>query len=183
MKFRDKRALMEADEIDRTLTRLATEILERQGGTNNLALVGIHRRGVPLARRLAERIEKQEKKPVELAEIEVTLYRDDLSTIAAQPVVKTRDIRIEVTGKDLILVDDVLYTGRTIRASMNALFDYGRPAHIQLCVLIDRGWRELPLEANYTGRTVQTSANEIVEVRLQEVDGEEQVMLVERQDN
>ena len=180
MRFKDKRELMSAEDIDRTLTRLATEIIERQGGTDGLALVGIHRRGVPLAERLAAKINQQEKVKVPLASLEVTLYRDDLTTIAAQPVVKTQDIGIEVTGQSVILVDDVLYTGRTVRASMNALFQFGRPARVQLCVLVDRGWRELPVEASYVGREVQTTADEIVEVRLKEVDGDEQVMLVER---
>lgn len=183
MKFKDKRELMSAAEMDRTLARLATEVVERNGGAEGLSLVGIHRRGVPLARRLAGKIEQQEKAQVPVAELEVTLYRDDLTTIAAQPVVKTRALGIEVTGRNIVLVDDVLYTGRTVRASMNALFEFGRPARVQLCVLVDRGWRELPLEASYTGREVQTAKNEIVEVRLKEVDGEEQVMLVERLDD
>ena len=180
MRFKDKRELMAAGEIDRALTRLATEIVERNGGAGGLALIGIHRRGVPLAERLSAKIEQQEKVKVPLASLEVTLYRDDLTTIATQPVVKTQDIGIEVTGWNVILVDDVLYTGRTVRASMNALFQFGRPARVQLCVLVDRGWRELPLEASYVGRKVQTTASEIVEVRLKEVDGIEQVMLVER---
>ncbi len=183
MRFKDKRELMSDEEIDRALTRLATEIVERNGGASGLALIGIHRRGVPLAERLSakiEQIDQQEKVKVPLASLEVTLYRDDLTTIAAQPVVKTQAIGIEVTGWNVILIDDVLYTGRTVRASMNALFQFGRPARVQLCVLVDRGWRELPVEAGYVGRTVQTTAGEIVEVRLQEVDGVEQVMLVER---
>ena len=117
-----------------------------------------------------------------VATIDVTLYRDDLSTVAPQPVVKTKDLGVPVDGRTLIPVDDVLYTGRTIRASMNALFSYGRPARVHLCVLIDRGWRELPIEANYVGRNVQTAANEIIEVRLREVDSEERVLLVEKVD-
>ncbi|MFQ5779119.1 MAG: bifunctional pyr operon transcriptional regulator/uracil phosphoribosyltransferase PyrR, partial [Terriglobia bacterium] len=171
-----------AAEIDRTLVRLAHEIVERNNGVDTVALVGIRRRGVPLAERLAARIEQYEKKKVPRATLDVTLYRDDLSTVAAQPVVKTQDLGTSVDGRTLVLVDDVLYTGRTIRASMNALFDYGRPARVQLCVLIDRGWRELPIEATYVGRHVQTSANEIIEVRLCEVDSEERVMLVEKVD-
>ncbi len=173
---------MSAAEIDRTLMRLAHEIVERNSGIDQVALVGIRRRGVPLAERLAARIEQAEKKKVPVATIDVTLYRDDLSTVAPQPVVKTKDLGVPVDGRTLILVDDVLYTGRTIRASMNALFSYGRPARVHLCVLIDRGWRELPIEANYVGRNVQTAANEIIEVRLREVDSEERVLLVEKVD-
>ena len=174
---------MSAAEIDRTLMRLANEIVERNSGIDQVALVGIRRRGVPLAERLAARIEQTVKKKVLVATIDVTLYRDDLSTVAPQPVVKTKDLGVAVDGRTLILVDDVLYTGRTIRASMNALFSYGRPARVHLCVLIDRGWRELPIEANYVGRNVQTAANEIIEVRLQEVDSEERVLLVEKVDD
>ena len=173
---------MSAAEIDRTLMRLAHEIVERNSGIDQVALVGIRRRGVPLAERLAARIEQAEKKKVPVATIDVTLYRDDLSTVAPQPVVKTKDLGVAVDDRTLILVDDVLYTGRTIRASMNALFSYGRPARVHLCVLIDRGWRELPIEANYVGRNVQTAANEIIEVRLREVDSEERVLLVEKVD-
>ncbi|MCH6554052.1 MAG: bifunctional pyr operon transcriptional regulator/uracil phosphoribosyltransferase PyrR [Acidobacteria bacterium] len=182
MKIREKGQLMSAAEIDRTLMRLAHEIVERNSRIDQVALVGIRRRGVPLAERLAARIEQTVKKKVLVATIDVTLYRDDLSTVAPQPVVKTKDLGVAVDGRTLILVDDVLYTGRTIRASMNALFSYGRPARVHLCVLIDRGWRELPIEANYVGRNVQTAANEIIEVRLQEVDSEERVLLVEKVD-
>ena len=182
MKIREKGQLMSAAEIDRTLMRLANEIVERNSGIDQVALVGIRRRGVPLAERLAARIEQAEKKKVPVATIDVTLYRDDLSTVAPQPVVKTKDLGVAVDGRTLILVDDVLYTGRTIRASMNALFSYGRPARVHLCVLIDRGWRELPIEANYVGRNVQTAANEIIEVRLREIDSEERVLLVEKVD-
>ena len=171
---------MSAAEIDRTLVRLAHEIVERNNGVESVALVGIRRRGVPLAQRLAARLEQIEKRKVPVGTLDVTLYRDDLSTVAAQPVVKERQLEFPVDGKTIILVDDVLYTGRTTRASMNALFDLGRPQRVQLCVLIDRGWRELPLEATYVGRHVQTTANEIIEVRLREVDPEERVMLVEK---
>jgi pyrimidine operon attenuation protein/uracil phosphoribosyltransferase len=171
---------MSAAEIDRTLVRLAHEIVERNNGVDNLVLVGIRRRGVPLAERLAARIEQIEKVNVPVGVLEVTLYRDDLSTVGPQPVVKQDPLGVAVDGKTVILADDVLYTGRTTRAAMNALFEHGRPGRVQLCVLIDRGWRELPVEATYVGRHVQTTANEIIEVRLRETDSEERVMLVEK---
>lgn len=180
MPIREKTQLMSATEIDRTLVRLAHEIVERNNGVDSVALVGIRRRGVPLAERLAARIEQIEKQKVPVGALEVTLYRDDLSTVGPQPVVKESSLGFGIDAKSIILVDDVLYTGRTTRASMNALFKYGRPARVQLCVLIDRGWRELPVEATYVGRTVQTAANEIVEVRLREVDSQERVILVEK---
>jgi len=180
MPIREKAQLMSAAEIDRTLVRLAHEIVERNNGVDNLVLVGIRRRGVPLAERLAARIEQIEKAKVPVGVLEVTLYRDDLSTVGPQPVVKQDPLGVEVDGKTVILADDVLYTGRTTRAAMNALFEYGRPGRVQLCVLIDRGWRELPVEATYVGRHVQTAANEIIEVRLRESDSEERVMLVEK---
>jgi pyrimidine operon attenuation protein/uracil phosphoribosyltransferase len=176
----EKSQLMSATEIDRTLQRLAHEIVERRGGTVNLALIGIRRRGVPLAQRIARAMRPIDGVDVPVGTIDITLYRDDLSTVAAQPVLQSSEIPFNVDDKDLILVDDVLYTGRTIRAAMNGLFDLGRPRRVQLCVLIDRGHRELPIEAAFIGRTVQTSDTEIIEVRLSEVDKEERVMLVER---
>ena len=174
---------MSAEEIDRTLLRLAYEVVERNNGIDEVVLVGIRRRGVPLAHRLATRIARVENREVPVATLEVTLYRDDLTMIAPQPVVKSKNLEVGVDGRTAVLVDDVLYTGRTIRASMNALFDYGRPARVQLCVLIDRGYRELPIEASYVGRLVHTAPKEIVEVRLQEVDSEERVVLVEQEPN
>ena len=177
---REKSQLMSASEIDRTLVRLAHEILERTSDINRLAFVGIRRRGVPLAQRLSQKIEALEHHKVPVGVLDISLYRDDLSTVSHQPVVNGTDIPFSVTGKDVILMDDVLYTGRTIRASLDALFDHGRPANIQLLVLIDRGWRELPIEARYVGRTVQTSASEIIEVKFNEIDGQERVLLVER---
>ena len=180
MEIREKAQLMSAAEIDRTVVRLAHEIVERNQGTENLALIGIKRRGIPLSERIAKRIQEYEKVQVPLASLDVKLYRDDLTTVGEQPVVTAGELGIDVTGKTVVLLDDVLYTGRTIRASMNALFNYGRPARVQLCVLIDRGWRELPVEATYVGRHVQTAANEIIEVRLKEIDSEERVVLVEK---
>ena len=180
MQIREKTQLMSAAEIDRTLVRLAHEVAERNNGVANVALVGIRRRGVPLAQRLAARLEEIEKVKPPVGTLDVTLYRDDLSTVDTQPVVKEAPLGFPIDAKTIILVDDVLYTGRTTRASMNALFNYGRPARVQLLVLIDRGWRELPIEATYVGRHVQTAAHEIIEVRLREVDPEERVMLVEK---
>ena len=172
---------MSASEIDRTLVRLAHEIVEKNNGIEDLVLVGIKRRGVPLSNRLSGLIEKIEKKPVPTGTLDITLYRDDLSTVGVSPVIqKTTPLGVEIANKNVIMVDDVLYTGRTTRAAMDALFDHGRPRRVQLCVLIDRGHRELPIEAAFVGRTVQTTSNEIIEVRLQEIDKEEQVVLVER---
>jgi pyrimidine operon attenuation protein / uracil phosphoribosyltransferase len=180
MRVVEKSQLMSATEIDRTLQRLAHEIVERSGGTANLGLIGIRRRGVPLAQRTARAMREIDGVEVPVGTLDITLYRDDLSTVATQPVLQSSEIPFPVDDKDIILVDDVLYTGRTVRAAMNAMFDLGRPRSVKLCVLIDRGHRELPIEATYVGRMVQTSAREIIEVRLREVDNEERVMLVER---
>jgi len=173
--------LMSASEVERTLIRLAHEILENNNGVEDLALVGIRRRGVPLAERLAKIIQRIEKKPVLLGTLDITLYRDDLSTLGSKPVVQKHEMEIPITGKSVVLVDDVLYTGRTTRAAMDALFRAGRPRRLQLCVLIDRGHRELPIEAAFIGRTVQTTENQIIEVKLCEVDDAEKVLLMEKQ--
>jgi pyrimidine operon attenuation protein/uracil phosphoribosyltransferase len=166
MRVVEKRQLLSAEEIGRTLSRLAHEIVENSGGAKDLALIGVRRRGVPLSERLAKQIRDFAKADVPVGTLDITLYRDDLSTIGQQPVVQSTQIDFPVDNRDLVIVDDVLYTGRTIR--------------IRLCVLIDRGHRELPVEASFIGRTVQTSDTEIVEVRLQEIDGEERVVLVDR---
>lgn len=179
---REKKQLMSASEIDRTLVRLAHEVLEKTTDVKQLAFVGIKRRGVPLAERLAAKIESLEKVKIPVGILDINLYRDDLSMVAERPVLNARQIDFPVVGKDIVLMDDVLYTGRTIRSALDALFDHGRPARVQLLVLIDRGHRELPIEARYVGRMVQTSANEIIEVKFQEVDGQEKVLLVERFD-
>jgi len=180
---REKKQLMSASEIDRTLVRLAHEVLEKTMDLERLAFVGIKRRGVPLAERLAAKIESLEKLKIPVGILDINLYRDDLTTIGERPVVQARQIEFPVIGKDIVLMDDVLYTGRTIRSALDALFDHGRPARVQLLVLIDRGHRELPIEARYIGRMVQTSSNEIIEVKFREVDGVEKVMLVERVDD
>ena len=180
MRIVEKTQLMTATEIDRTVQRLAHEIVEKSGGTANLALIGVRRRGVPLAHRIAQAMRGIDGVDVPVGTLDITLYRDDLSKVASQPVLQSSDIPFPVDDKDLVVVDDVLYTGRTIRAAMNGLFDLGRPKRIRLCVLIERGHRELPIEASFVGRSVQTSDSEIIEVRLNEVDREERVLLVER---
>lgn len=177
---REKAQLMSASEIDRTLVRLAHEVLEKTADLDKLAFIGIRRRGVPLAQRLAAKIQALEKREVPVGILDINLYRDDLSTVSSTPVVNATEIPFSVVGRDIILMDDVLYTGRTIRAALDALFDHGRPARVQLLVLIDRGHRELPIEARYVGRTVQTSDIEIIEVKFQEIDGLEKVLLVEK---
>jgi pyrimidine operon attenuation protein/uracil phosphoribosyltransferase len=177
---REKTQLMSASEIDRTLVRLAHEILERTGDLDKLAFIGIRRRGLPLAQRLARKIEALERHTIPVGVLDISLYRDDLSTISQEAVLNATDIPFPVTGKDVILMDDVLYTGRTIRAALDALFDKGRPARVQLLALIDRGHRELPIEARYVGRMVQTTANEIIEVKFLEIDGAEKVLLMEK---
>lgn len=177
---REKAQLMSASEIDRTLVRLAHEILEKTENLDTLAFIGIRRRGVPIAQRLAAKIQSLESRDIPTGILDINLYRDDLSTVDTKPVVGSTDIPFHVTGKDIILMDDVLYTGRTVRAALDALFERGRPARVQLLVLIDRGHRELPVEARYIGRMVQTTANEIIEVKFKEVDGMEKVLLVEK---
>jgi pyrimidine operon attenuation protein / uracil phosphoribosyltransferase len=180
--LREKGRIMSASEIERTLVRLAHEILEKNNGAQNLGLVGIKRRGVPLAERLGKIISGIEKRPIDTGMLDINFYRDDLSTRDVRPVVNHGALGFDVTDRNIILCDDVLYTGRTVRAAMDALFDHGRPQRVQLLVLIDRGHRELPIEASFIGRTVQTSNKEIIEVKLHEVDNDEQVLVVERVD-
>jgi pyrimidine operon attenuation protein / uracil phosphoribosyltransferase len=180
--LREKMQLMSASEIDRTLVRLAHEIVEKNAGTENLTLIGIRRRGVPLAERLGKMIERIEKTQVPVGTLDITLYRDDLSTVGPKPLVQATELGVPVTDRNVILCDDVLYTGRTTRAALDALFDHGRPRRVQLLVLIDRGHRELPIEAAFVGRTVQTTDREIIEVKFHEIDSAEKVLLVERAD-
>jgi pyrimidine operon attenuation protein/uracil phosphoribosyltransferase len=170
---------MSASEIDRTVVRLAHEILERNNGLDGLVLVGIRRRGVPLAERLARKMTEIERTTPPVETLDITFYRDDLSSVDQKPVVQP-SAPFSVEAKTAILVDDVLYTGRTTRAALDALLKHGRPRRVELCVLIDRGHRELPIQANYVGRVVQTTDNEIIEVRLREVDNQDRVMLCER---
>ena len=180
--LRVKGRLMSASEIERTLVRLAHEIVEKSRGSEGMVLIGIKRRGVPLAERLGKLISTIEKANVPTGVLDIQFYRDDLSTAGVKPVVTVGSLGVDIVGKNVILCDDVLYTGRTIRAALDALFDHGRPRKVQLAVLIDRGHRELPIEATYVGKTVPTSSREIIEVKFQEVDAEEQVLLVERVD-
>jgi pyrimidine operon attenuation protein/uracil phosphoribosyltransferase len=180
--LRIKGRLMSASEIERTLVRLAHEIVEKSNGSEGLVMVGIKRRGVPLAERLAKLISQIEKHNVETGVLDIQFYRDDLSTTDVRPVVTPGAIGCDIVGRDVVLCDDVLYTGRTIRAALDALFDHGRPRRVQLAVLIDRGHRELPIEATYIGKRIPTSSREIIEVKFQEVDHDEQVLLVERMD-
>ncbi len=178
---REKAQLMSASEIDRTLVRLAHEILERNNGVENLMFVGIERRGVPLAERLAQTIGGIESAQPPVETLDTTSYRHDLEKGRSRPAAGAAPPRFSVDGKKVILVDDVLFTGRTTRAALDALLAFGRPQRVELCVLIDRGHRELPILANYVGRSLQTSESELIDVRLQEVDGEDRVMLWEKQ--
>lgn len=175
-----KNKIMDGDGIRRAVSRIAHEILEKNKGTENLALVGIRTRGVPLAERIQEKIFEFEKVKLPLGLLDITLYRDDLSTIDIQPVVHETKVPFEIEGKTIILVDDVLFTGRTARAALDALIDLGRPQKIQFAVLIDRGHRELPIRADYVGKNVPTSTREIISVCLEETDGNEEVLLLER---
>jgi len=166
---------MTAEEIRRAVIRISHEIVEKHAGTHGLVLVGIQRRGVPIARRLAEAILVHENVALPVGALDITFYRDDLSMLAQQPVVKGTDLPFDVTGTTVVLVDDVLYTGRTIRAAMDALMEYGRPHAVRLAVLVDRGHRELPIRADHVGKNVPTSREEIVHVRIEEIDGEDAV--------
>ena len=172
---------MSSSEIERTLVRLAHEIIEKNNGAKDLGLVGIRQRGVPLAQRLAGIIRRIEKKsPVPVGTLDVTEHRDDLSTLGPKALAQKSEIPFDINGKDVVLVDDVLYTGRTARAAMDALFTHGRPRRIQLCVFVDRGHRELPIEATFVGRKVPTSHTESIQVQLREVDDADKVLLVEK---
>jgi len=180
--LREKGRLMSASEIERTLVRLAHQIVEKTNGCDGLALVGIKRRGIPLAERLAALIGGIVKRPIQTGVLDIRFYRDDLSTHDVRPVVSPGDLGLDVNDIHVVLCDDVLYTGRTIRAALDALFAHGRPRCVQLAVLIDRGHRELPIEATYVGKHVPTSSREIIEVKFREIDNDEQVLLVEKVD-
>ena len=179
MALKEKAEIVDADGLKRIVKRIAHEIVERNKGVDDLVLVGIKRRGVPLAQRIAERITEFEGRPPIQGSLDITLYRDDLSLVAQQPVVGGSEIPVDVRGKTVVLIDDVLYTGRTIRAAMDALIDFGRPRSIQLAVVIDRGHRELPIRADYVGKNVPTSRREVIGVKLLEVDGVDSVVIKE----
>lgn len=164
--------------LERTVTRLAHEILEKNKGADNIVIVGIRTRGEHLAKRIAKKIESVEGASVKIGFLDITLYRDDLLGKLEQPQMKGTDILFDISGKDVILIDDVLYTGRTIRAALDGLTDIGRPRTIQLAVLIDRGHRQLPVKADFVGKNVPTSAEESIRVHLKEVDGEDEVLLM-----
>lgn len=177
-----KAIVMDEQAIRRALTRIAHEILERNKGIDDCVLIGIKTRGIYLAQRLAERIEQIEGKAIPVGELDITLYRDDLTvkTIDREPLVKGTNVPFDVTNKKVILTDDVLFTGRTVRAAMDAVMDLGRPAQIQLAVLVDRGHRELPIRADFVGKNIPTSSSELIVVELTEVDELDQVSIHEK---
>jgi pyrimidine operon attenuation protein/uracil phosphoribosyltransferase len=176
--MQNERLIMDAGDIARALTRVAHEILERNKGVKDLALVGIRTGGVHLAHRLAKRIQEIEQAPVPIGDLDITLYRDDLSLRKEQPVLRTTSVPFDISDKIVVLVDDVLFTGRTIRAAMDGLMDLGRPAEIQLAVLVDRGHRQLPIKANYIGKNLPTSREENVQVLLEEVGEDDRVVIL-----
>jgi len=178
--FRERQELMDESRLARTLSRMAHEILEREPEVARTVLVGVRTRGVPLARRLADLMaEASGVRPV-VGALDITLYRDDLTTVGPQPVIKGTDIPCSIDGRTVVLVDDVLYTGRTVRAALDELIDFGRPARIELAVLVDRGHRELPIRADFVGRTLSTTRQEVVQVELAEEDRADRVVLLER---
>ncbi|MDH7576467.1 MAG: bifunctional pyr operon transcriptional regulator/uracil phosphoribosyltransferase PyrR [Bacillota bacterium] len=177
--LQEKAQILDAEGIRRALTRIAHEILEKNKGTQDLVLIGIRRRGVPLAQRIAAKIKEIEGTAVPLGILDITLYRDDLSRLGYHPVIRKTEVPFSITDKKVVLVDDVLFTGRTVRAALDALMDLGRPQLIQLAVLVDRGHRELPIRADFVGKNVPTSQREIISVHLQEVDGIDKVVIDE----
>jgi pyrimidine operon attenuation protein/uracil phosphoribosyltransferase len=180
MKLIEKARLMDADGMRRALMRITHEIIERNSGTAELCLVGIRRRGVPLAKKIQENIRAVEGTDVPVGELDITLYRDDLSLLGDMPVVSDSVMGFDVTGKRIVLVDDVIFTGRTARAAIEALFRLGRPGLIQLAVLVDRGHRELPIRPDFVGKNVPTSREELISVRIPEIDGESGIVLCQR---
>ncbi|MGB4430826.1 MAG: bifunctional pyr operon transcriptional regulator/uracil phosphoribosyltransferase PyrR [Limnochordia bacterium] len=177
--LKEKAQILDHEQIRRALTRIGHEIVERNRGTEGVVLVGIRTRGVPLAERLAEVIERIEGVQIPVGVLDITLYRDDLSSVAEQPIVSHTSMPMSVEGRVVVLVDDVLFTGRTARAALDAIMDLGRPARVQLAVLVDRGHRELPIRADYVGKNVPTSTREVIAVRLREIDGDDRVVILE----
>ncbi len=182
MDFRQKTDVLTKEEITRAVTRISHEILEKNKGSADLAIIGIRTRGYVLAERVARSISRIDGAELPVGALDITLYRDDLSVVSEQPVIHKTEIDFDIEGKNIILVDDVLYTGRTIRSALDALIDFGRPKSIQLAILIDRGHRELPIRADYVGKNLPTSQKELVRVKLQEIDGEDSVFIEEKQD-
>jgi len=179
-KMKEKATILDKETLNRSIIRIAHEILEKNKGINNLCLIGIRNRGVYLAQRLAENIKKIEGETIPVGILDITLYRDDLTMISSQPVVHKTEIDFDIDDKTVILVDDVLYTGRTVRAALDALVDFGRPKITQLAVLVDRGHRELPIRADFVGKNIPTAKNETIEVRLEESDGKDEVVIIEK---
>ncbi|MFC1992441.1 bifunctional pyr operon transcriptional regulator/uracil phosphoribosyltransferase PyrR [Chloroflexota bacterium] len=173
-----KKVIMNAEDIRRTLARISHEIIEQNKAIEHIILVGMHTRGVPLARRLASNIESFEKVKIPVGTLDISLYRDDLASLGVQPVVQRTDIPFDIDGKSIVLVDDVLYTGRSIRAAMDALIDLGRPQSIQLAVLIDRGHRELPIRADFAGKNMPSSRHEEIQAQVVEIDGIDEVAII-----
>ncbi len=180
MVFKEKARILDREGIKRAVTRISHEILERNKDPEDLVIIGIRNRGEHLGHRVADFIEKIIGKKVPFGILDITLYRDDLTEVAEQPILKETRIDFDITGKKIVLVDDVLFTGRTIRCAMDQLIDFGRPAAIQLAVLVDRGHRELPIRADYVGKNVPTSLNEVIEVKLEEYDGVDEVVICEK---
>lgn len=176
----EKAKIMDEIEITRAISRIAHEIIERNKGVDNIVLIGIQRRGVPLSKRIAQKITEVEKRSIPVGILDITFYRDDLSMLAEHPVINATEIYFPINDKIIILIDDVLYTGRTVRAAIDAIMDLGRPQMIQLAALIDRGHRELPIRADYVGKNVPTSRNELVNVLLTEIDGVDKVTITQR---
>lgn len=182
MKLREKAKVMDAEQIDKALVRIAHEIVENNKTVNGLAIVGIRTRGAILAQRLAEKTRAIAKTEIPVGALDITLYRDDLTAVAEQPVVHKTEIDFDIHDKVIILVDDVLYTGRTIRCALDAIIDFGRPKSIQLVVLVDRGHRELPIRADYAGKNIPTSQKETVQVKIKESDGVDEVVILEKEE-
>lgn len=180
MALREKAKIMDAEAIEKAVMRISHEILEKDKSIKNLAIVGIRNRGEYLARRVADNINKISGENVNFGILDITLYRDDLTEVAEQPQVHETKIDFDISDKNIILVDDVLYTGRTVRCALDALIDFGRPLKIQLAVLVDRGHRELPIRADFVGKNVPTSLKEVIEVRLKESDGRDEVVVCEK---
>ena len=177
--YLEKTVLMDEQAVHRALIRIAHEIIEKNKGLDNVALVGIQRRGVPMADRIAKVMEEVEGVKPDVGVLDITFYRDDLSTLAAHPVVNGTAIHFNINDKKIVLIDDVLFTGRTVRAAIEAIFDMGRPACIQLATLVDRGHRQLPIRSDYVGKNVPTSLSEMISVQLSEIDGQDKVVLCE----